>query len=158
QNKDISIYVMNVAESEYYNATNKLTYSRIGDFGTTALTSAQTVLSPVFSCAVGAGINEPLDVPFTVTSSIDRVARPGPTDVCLARLRRFPNSNYAVWECIYDEEQRMQGGQYSVRPTTDIPISTATSVVSTCVDSDLSTYAVDADTGKVTVVNSVPAV
>eukprot|EP00461_Guttulinopsis_vulgaris_P002570 UN02571 len=140
QTKDTSIYFSPVGESVYYNATNRVTYSRVGEFGE-ALTAVQTVLSPVMTCTAGSGIIEPFTVPIEVSSLVDRtVMTPtiAPQDICLARLRRYPQFNYAVWECLYTDEQRKSGQlQYSVRQSDTQPLKQAISSITTCADSDV---------------------
>eukprot|EP00461_Guttulinopsis_vulgaris_P001322 UN01322 len=142
QTKDTSIYFNPIGENVYYNATNRITYSRVDEFGE-ALTAVQTVLSPVMSCRAGDGIVEPFSVPIEVSSLIDRtVMSPTiqPRDVCLARLRRYPEYNYAVWECLYTDEQRKSGQlQYSVRQSDTQPLRLAISAITQCYDEDLST-------------------
>jgi hypothetical protein len=137
---DTNIYIQPVPTSLYFNATNRVTYSRIGEFGET-LTAAQTILSPVFSCSVGDGIIEPFDVNVQLSSLIDRSMKPSPapTDVCLAVLSRHPEHNYAVWQCLFTDEQRQSGDlRYSTRQSTTQSLREAISFISQCYDPTLS--------------------
>ena len=130
---DSNIYIKPVADSVYYNASNKVTYSRTSTFGST-LTAAQTVLSPVFSCSTGDGIAQPFTTNVGITSLFDRSASPQPVpeDVCLARLRRFPEHNYVTGQCLFNDTAcKGSNTQYTIRQTTTAPINNATSYITT---------------------------
>jgi hypothetical protein len=137
---DTSIYIEPVASSVYFNATNKITYSRISEYGS-GLTSAQSVVSPVFSCSVGSGIIEPFDVSVQLSSLIDRSMKPtpAPSDICLAKLHRYPEHGYSAWMCLFTDDQRKSGDlRYSTRQSTTQSLREAISFISQCYDPDLS--------------------
>jgi hypothetical protein len=104
------------------------------------MTASQTVLSPVFSCSAGNAIQEPFDIGIEFSSLIDRSKSPTPQpdDVCLARLRRYPQYNYAVWECLFNETQRLSGDlRYSTRKSSSQPLRQAIASIYSCSDEGL---------------------
>jgi len=134
--RDLTLYFTGVPESTMADGTNKVTYSRIETFGR-AMTFAQTVLSPAISCRAGDGIVEPFEAPLLLQANIDRTVSPAYEDVCLARLRRFPELNYEVWECLFTEAERTSGDTaYSVKADPSVQPNLVSSYITTCSDPD----------------------
>ncbi len=136
--KDTSFYIYPVPESVMFNVTNKVHESRVGgnEGYPMMLTFAQTVLSPAMSCAVGAGVPQPFNQPVYIQSNVDLSANPSYEDICLARLRRFPDKNYNVWTCLLsDVERKTPAG--SVKPDPTVRPSLVSGTINTCVDSDM---------------------
>jgi hypothetical protein len=111
-----AVQIRPVPESIMRYAENSVHPSRWTDFGGSENFGFQeTLLSPAFMCVVDNTTQQPFQInAVEYRADIDSTREPitggARPDVCLARLTRFEDLDYARWECLQNPAQRTATG------------------------------------------------